>query len=150
MKANHLFIACVAALSLAACGGGTEFNATLSGAAEKPTAVTTSASGTAKVTIDGTKVKVEGTYTGLSGNAMAAHIHGPADENSVADIFCNLKADTATSGTLSEAGTATSKPACSTVELTDAQIKDFEDGRMYINIHTAANQAGEIRGQIKK
>jgi CHRD domain len=117
MKANRLFIACVAALSLAACGGGTELNATLSGAAEKPTAVQTSATGSSKVTIDGGKLTVEGTFTGLSGNATAAHIHGPADENSVAGVFCNLSVQAATSGTIT-AGSG--ENSCASKTLTDA------------------------------
>lgn len=147
MKANRLFIACVASLSLAACGGGTELTAVLSGAAEKPTAVTTNASGSADVTLDGTAIKVSGTFKDLSGNASGAHIHGPADANGTAGVFCNLTAPAATSGTLSE---GTGAGSCGGIELTDAQIKDFEDGKMYINIHTGANPNGEIRGQLNK
>jgi hypothetical protein len=147
MKANRLFIACMASLSLAACGGGTELTAVLSGAAEKPAAVTTNASGNADVTIDGTAIKVTGSFKDLSGNATAAHIHGPADANSTAGVFCNLTAQAATSGTLGE---GTGAGSCGAMELTDAQIKDFEDGKMYVNIHTGANAGGEIRGQLNK
>ena len=32
--------------------------------------------------------------------------------------------------------------------LTDEQAKDFVDGKVYFNIHTAANKGGEIRGQV--
>ena len=147
MKANRLFIACVAALSLAACGGGTELTAVLSGAAEKPAAVTTSASGNVTVTIDGKKLNVEGTFKDLSGNATAAHIHGPADANGTAGPICNLNASAATSGTIDE---GTGAGTCGALELTDAQIKDFEEGRTYVNIHTGANQGGEVRGQLNK
>ena len=34
--------------------------------------------------------------------------------------------------------------------LTDAQAADLQEGRWYINIHTAANRGGEIRGQVVK
>jgi hypothetical protein len=34
--------------------------------------------------------------------------------------------------------------------LTDAQAADLLAGRYYINIHTAATPAGEIRGQVTK
>jgi hypothetical protein len=34
--------------------------------------------------------------------------------------------------------------------LTDAQAVDLLAGRYYINIHTAANPPGEIRGQVTK
>ena len=32
--------------------------------------------------------------------------------------------------------------------LTDAQMKDLQDGKWYFNIHTAAHPDGEIRGQL--
>jgi hypothetical protein len=32
--------------------------------------------------------------------------------------------------------------------LTDAQITDLEAGKWYVNVHTAANPGGEIRGQV--
>ena len=34
--------------------------------------------------------------------------------------------------------------------LTDAQATDLKDGKMYFNVHTAANKGGEIRGQMMK
>ena len=34
--------------------------------------------------------------------------------------------------------------------LTDAQAKALMDGDMYVNVHTAANKGGEIRGQLMK
>ncbi len=34
--------------------------------------------------------------------------------------------------------------------LTDAQAADLMAGRWYVNIHTAANKGGEIRGQVTK
>jgi hypothetical protein len=33
--------------------------------------------------------------------------------------------------------------------LTDPQYQSFKDGNLYINVHSAANKAGEIRGQLK-
>lgn len=41
-------------------------------------------------------------------------------------------------------------PAQGSATLTDAQAADLLAGRYYINIHTAANPAGEIRGQVTK
>ena len=41
-------------------------------------------------------------------------------------------------------------PAQGSATLTDAQAADLVAGRYYINIHTAANPAGEIRGQVTK
>ncbi len=41
-------------------------------------------------------------------------------------------------------------PITGSATLTDAQLADLEAGRLYVNIHTAANPGGEIRGQIVK
>jgi hypothetical protein len=147
MKANRLFIACVATVALVACGGGTELTATLTGAAEKPTAVTTNASGSAKVTIDGSKLSVSGSFTGLSSNATGAHIHGPVKADGTGDVFCNLKVPSGTSGPIEDTADAN---ACGDKELTEAQIADFEGGKMYVNIHSANFGGGEIRGDLSK
>jgi len=45
---------------------------------------------------------------------------------------------------------ATSSPAEGSATLTDAQAADLAAGKYYINIHTAANPGGEIRGQVTK
>jgi Cu/Zn superoxide dismutase len=137
MKLNTLVATCVAALSLSACGGPEEFKATLSGMAERPNPVTTSATGSVTATLTEKTLAVSGTFNNLSAAATAAHIHGPADRDSVADPICTLTAAAATSGTL--AGN------CS---LTDAQVVQLKDGRMYVNIHTSTNPAGEVRGQL--
>jgi hypothetical protein len=39
-------------------------------------------------------------------------------------------------------------PIKGSATLTDAQISDLEAGRTYINLHTANNKGGEIRGQL--
>jgi hypothetical protein len=35
-------------------------------------------------------------------------------------------------------------------KLTDAQYQSFKDGNLYINVHSATNKSGEIRGQLVK
>jgi hypothetical protein len=32
--------------------------------------------------------------------------------------------------------------------MTDAQLADLTSGKCYVNIHTAANKGGELRGQL--
>jgi hypothetical protein len=148
MKANRLFIACVSALSLMACGGGTELTGVLSGAAQKPTAATTNGSGTVDVTVDGKKLKVSGSFKDLTGNASSAHIHGPADENtSIPTPFCILTVPASASGSIS---TDESAGACGAKELSDTEVADFEAGKYYVNIHTAQFPNGELRGQLRK
>jgi CHRD domain-containing protein len=137
MKANRLFVTCVAAMALVACGGTKDFTATMTGAAEKPNAVSTSGTGTATLKLDGMKATVDGSFSGLSSNATAAHIHGPADASTTADVICTLTVPQATSGSIS-----------GSCDLTDAQVTALEDGKLYVNVHTANNAPGEIRGQL--
>jgi hypothetical protein len=113
------------------------YSATLSGASEVP-AVTTTATGSVTVTIDGSELTLNGTYTGLSAAASGAHIHGPAAAGSNAGVFLELSFTAATSGTLS--GTKT---------LTAEELSNLEDGLYYVNVHTPPNASGEIRGQLE-
>lgn len=75
------------------------------------------------------------TYKELSGVAVAAHFHGPADAKSNAGVVVPVKEITPNQ----LKGEAT---------LTDAQAADLQAGKWYFNIHTAANKGGEIRGQV--
>ena len=74
-------------------------------------------------------------YSGLSGPAIAAHIHGPADPGANAGIAVPF------SGNLAS-------PIKGSATLTEAQIAQLEAGKWYVNIHTDANKPGEIRGQL--
>ncbi|MFL5348666.1 MAG: CHRD domain-containing protein [Hyalangium sp.] len=149
MKANRLFIAGVAALSLAACGGGTDYTAAMSSSAEKP-AVTVASTGTgnATVTVD-KKIEVSGTFSGLTANAAQAHIHGPMGADGTGPVYCTLKVPGATSGSI-EAGASDDAASCAAKEVTDAEKAYFDDGKMYVNIHTSNNPGGEIRGDLAK
>lgn len=114
-----------------------KFEATLDGGQQNPP-VTTKGKGTATLTFDTAKKKLSWNvkYSGLSGPATAAHIHGPAamGENAGPVIpFKKLKS-----------------PIKGSETLTDAQAADLEAGKYYVNVHTAANKDGEIRGQIEK
>jgi len=98
------------------------------------------ATGAAEITVnDATKeVSWSVTFTGLSGDPVAAHIHGPAAAGANAGVMINF-------------GMAPFKsPITGKGTATDAQIADILAGRAYVNIHTAANKGGEIRGQISK
>ena len=100
--------------------------------------VTTKGKGTATLTFDTTKKKLSWNvkYSGLSGPATAAHIHGPAAKGENADPVIPFK--------------KVKSPIKGTATLTDAQAADLEAGKYYVNVHTKANAGGEIRGQIEK
>lgn len=76
------------------------------------------------------------TYEGLTGPAAAAHIHGPADPGANAPPVVPFP--------------SAASPITGTATLTDAQAADLAAGKYYVNVHTAANKGGEIRGQIVK
>ena len=75
------------------------------------------------------------TYTGLSDPATAAHFHGPADAGANAGIAMMLPMPL-------------TSPIKNTATLTDAQMADLLANKWYVNIHTATNPKGEIRGQV--
>jgi hypothetical protein len=115
-----------------------QLRATLNGANERP-AVTTAATGSAVITLVGNQLTYQVTYSGLSGAATAAHFHGPADSNGTAPPVITLTpvGTPGTSGTYSDS-----------ITVTPADLAALVEGMVYVNIHTAANGGGEIRGQV--
>jgi len=112
-----------------------KYSAKLDGASESP-ATTSKGTGTAKLAYDdGTKkLTYTVTYKGLSGDAVAAHFHGPADAGANGGVELPI--------------TVGPSPIKGDATLTDAQAADLAAGKWYVNIHTAANPMGEIRGQV--
>ena len=87
-KLGLVVLSLVVAFVLAACDSGSTtktYTATLSGAKEVPPNATT-ATGSATAELDGKVLTVTGTYTGLSGAATGAHIHGPAAKTASAGV----------------------------------------------------------------
>ena len=115
------------------------FTANLSGAQEVP-AVTTGGKGVCQVVLNAAQTQITATcrYSGLSGSANAAHIHGNAVVGGSAPVLFDF-------GTVSGAsGTITPSP----INVTAQQVADLRANKMYVNIHTANNPNGEIRGQL--
>ena len=113
------------------------FKASLNGKSEVP-ANTTAGTGsvTATYDTDSKKLTWKGGYSGLTGPATAAHFHGPAPAGKNAGVMVPISPN----GPSFEGSAA----------LTDAQAKALMEGDIYVNIHTAANKGGEIRGQLMK
>ena len=76
------------------------------------------------------------TYSGLSGPAAGAHFHGPGEAGKNAGIVLPFQSPTS--------------PIKGSQTLTEAQTADLLAGKWYVNVHTAANPGGEIRGQMVK
>jgi hypothetical protein len=113
---------------------GGDITATLSGAQEVPP-VKTSATGTAMLTIGGDR-SVSGTLTTTGIEATAAHIHeAPSGKNGGVIVPFVKSGDK-----------WTIPPGA---KLTEPQFKSFQDGNLYVNVHSAANKDGEIRAQLK-
>ena len=117
-------------------------NANLNGASENPPVIT-SATGTSEITFTDYGLVYSITVNGLSGPVTSAHIHnGDSGINGpvVLDITNRFSNNTAT-GIWKASGAAG--------DLTPSMMKDLFANKLYINVHTASNPSGEIRGQIK-
>lgn len=82
-------------------------------------------------------------FTNLSGAATGIHIHGPAAAGVSAPVLFDLASRHFPAATPSQGGIA-----YGSIILTQPQTTNLLAGLNYLNIHTAANSNGEIRGQI--
>ncbi len=117
------------ALALAA-----EVNVKLSGDAEVPPVKSAGGGGGKFMIGDDGSVSGGVTTTGIAG--MAAHIHlGAAGKNGPMILPLTKEGDTYKA------------PAGS--KLNPDQMHAFKAGDLYVNVHTAENKGGELRGQLK-
>jgi hypothetical protein len=78
------------------------------------------------------------TFKNLTSPATAAHVHGPQRVGTNAGVQIDL------------APKGMALPLKGSHVLTDAQLEYLLSGRMYVNVHTTKNPAGELRGQIQR
>ena len=132
-----VILATVAAL-LSGCADmatSTNVQVTLSGSQEVPP-VTTAASGSGTITVGADK-SVSGSVTTAGVVGVAAHIHdGAAGKNGPVIIPLTKTSDNVWS-------------VAAGAKLTDPQYENYKAGNLYVNVHSAANKGGEVRGQIK-
>ena len=116
-------------------GNVTKFGAALTASAEVPS--NDSRGGgemTATLNNDTKLLTWRVTYQGLSGAATAGHLHGPAMAGANAGVAVPF--------------TSSMSPIEGSATLTSSQVFDLRAGLWYVNLHTAANPGGEIRGQV--
>jgi CHRD domain len=130
-------IAALLAFAPSAYAETVKFKADLSGASEVPPN-TTKGTGTVTATYDTASKQLswQGSYSGLSGPATAAHFHGPAPAGKNAGVELAIKPATS--------------PLEGTATLNDTQAADLMAGNWYVNVHTEENKGGEVRGQLTK
>jgi len=156
-------ISCLGLTAVMGCGGSSSnssnpvaqsktFTVTLSPANETPpcTKAGAAATGVATITIpaDDSSVAVSVTYTGLSGPAVAAHIHSgtaAAAGPIVLPFSGSLTSPINISLTSANYVAAAGAPADFATFV--AALK--AGGAGYVNVHTAACPAGEIRAEIE-
>jgi hypothetical protein len=134
------FFACVSAIAL--CASSLSFaqvlnlGATLSGAAEVPPNAS-AGMGQFQAEFDKATKTLRYTlrYSGLSGPVKAGHFHGPAEAGKNAGVALGIN-------------NAGESPVQGSAVLTADQAADLLAGKWYVNLHTAANPGGELRGQL--
>ena len=103
-----------------------------------PTGAVSSAGGTFSATVTksdtGASISWQMSFTGLTGDAIAAHIHTGAvgTPGPVVLALCG----------------PCSTPASGTGTVPQAVLDAIQAGTAYVNVHTVTNKGGEIRGQL--
>ena len=133
-------VACLSTLALLASNAShadmLNLGATLSGAAEVPPN-TSAGMGQLQAEFDKATKTLRYTlrYSGLSGPVKAGHFHGPAEAGKNAGVALGIN-------------NAGDSPVQGSAVLTADQAADLLAGKWYVNLHTAANPGGELRGQV--
>jgi CHRD domain len=141
VKKLILVAAAVSALAVAGVaqgkGGVKQLSASLNARQEIPKQAVSvpNAIGTFSGTLRGQKLTWKLTFKRLSGKALQAHIHVGA-RGKMGNVLVALCAPCRSGMT-------------KTTVITRGARNTIERGSIYVNVHTAKNPAGEIRGQVK-
>ena len=138
IRATLTALACVTAFAVAtpALAQTVNMKATLSGAEEVPP-TNTKGTGSVTATYDQASKKLswKGSYKDLTGPATAAHFHA-GEKGKNGGVAVPIAPNTS--------------PFEGSATLTAEQESQMLAGNWYVNVHTADNKAGEIRGQLTK
>jgi len=144
--------AAIFAVVAASCGSSTSpgaktYIATMSPANELPPKTTTG-TGITTFVDNGSEINWTMSLTGMTG-VFASHIHlGSATVSGpvIFNLFIPNGTNTATLNGVVGSGTITNANNV-TISLDSLRVL-FNNGNAYVNVHTTANGAGEIRGQV--
>jgi hypothetical protein len=123
------------------------YGAALTGTREVPAAVTP-ATGTAAFLLTGTIVTYTVTTTGFSSPLTVGHVHlGGAGQTGPVIVPFNISAQ---SGAVATGVIDVGAPVTyGNITISgDSLVHLFENGKAYVNLHTAGFPGGEIRGQV--
>ena len=122
----------------------TEFRATVTGDAERPDPVDTEATGTGTFTLnaDETQLSYSISILGLSGDVTGAHFHfsadGAAGSGEIVFAITDMIVNDGNGGATAEG----------VWNLSAEDVLNLRLDYIYVNFHTDANPAGEIRGNL--
>lgn len=141
MKLGHksipLLLATLLLISASAQAQTETYRARLSPMPTTPqTVATITGEGEVILTLNGNMLSVSGSFSGMSSVATMAHVHnGPPAQPG--PVVHQLQATAGTAGEIS-----------AELELSDAQVEALKKNELYIQIHSAINAPGELRGWI--
>lgn len=139
MRISPRMLATALVLASGSAWAAGQFRADLRGSAEVPAnSSTATGSAHAKLDSNGTTLRVQIRYSGLSSGVTGAHVHtGAADVNG--PVLVDLEpALGRTAGGVTNLVT----------EISGDAARQLRDGGLYVNVHTTRYPDGEIRGQF--
>ena len=132
-----LLLCCSLLLSFTVYAQSETYRARLSPMPVSPQTVNTiTGNGEVILTLSGSILTVTGTFSGMSSAATMAHLHnGPPAQPG--PVVHRLEVSAAPDGDIT-----------ATLELTPEQVTALQQNALYVQIHSANNPSGELRGWI--